>query len=77
MVAGAFRRFDHDHWFAPADDGRTAMRDAFDFDAPFWVLGRLAEMTVLTRYMRRLLADRNAVIKRVAESDAWREYLAS
>ncbi|HEX6806485.1 MAG TPA: SRPBCC family protein [Gemmatimonadaceae bacterium] len=77
MVAGAFRRFDHDHWFDPADGGGTLVRDVFDFDAPLALLGRIAEKTFLTRYMRRLLTDRNAVIQRAAESEAWREYLTS
>jgi ligand-binding SRPBCC domain-containing protein len=74
MVAGAFRRFDHDRWFEPDGDG-TIVRERFDFEAPLGVLGRLAERLVLTRYMTRLLADRNAVVKAVAESDAWRAYL--
>lgn len=77
MVAGAFRRFDHDHWFDAADGGRTKMRDVFDFEAPFGVLGRLAEMVFLTRYMRGLLEHRNTVIKHIAESDAWPEYSES
>lgn len=77
MVAGAFSRFDHDHWFDPADGGGTMVRDVFDFDAPLGMLGRIAEKAFLTRYMRRLLAERNVTIKRVAESDAWREYLPS
>lgn len=32
MVAGAFRRFDHDHWFDADGRGGTVMRDAFDVD---------------------------------------------
>lgn len=77
MVAGAFRRFDHDHWFAPDGEKDTLMRDVFDFEAPLGVLGRLAEAIFLTRYMRRLLEKRNAVVKHVAESEAWRAYLGS
>lgn len=76
MVAGAFRRFDHDHWFEPDARGGTVMRDVFDFDAPLGVLGRVAEAAFLTRYMRRLLVARNAVVQQVAESEAWRDYLS-
>lgn len=76
IVAGAFRRLDHDHWFTP-ERGGTVVRDVFDFEAPLGVLGWIAEAAFLTRYMRRLLANRNAVVKRVAESDEWRAYLAS
>jgi ligand-binding SRPBCC domain-containing protein len=75
MVRGAFRRFDHDHRFEAAPGG-TLLRDRFDYDAPLGPLGRLAEAAFLTAYMRRFLDGRNAVIKRVAESDEWREYLA-
>jgi ligand-binding SRPBCC domain-containing protein len=75
MVSGAFRRFDHDHWFEPDGAGGTVVRDVFDYEAPLGVLGRIAEAALLTRYMRRLLAERNAVVKRVAESDEWRRYL--
>lgn len=75
MVAGAFRRFDHDHWFDEVDARHTAMRDVFDYDAPLGALGRLANVLFLTSYMRRLLAERNAVVKRVAESDEWRSYV--
>lgn len=76
MMAGAFRQFDHDHWFEPDGAAGTIVRDVFDFAAPLGILGRLAEAAFLTRYMRRLLMERNAVIKHVAESDKWRAYLA-
>lgn len=74
MVSGAFRRFDHDHDFSTVPEG-TCMRDRFDFDAPFGILGRLAEVAVLTRYMRRFLRTRLDIVKQVAESDSWSSYL--
>lgn len=78
MVRGAFRRFDHDHFFEAAGDGVTVMRDVFDFDAPLGLLGRLAEILFLTRYMRRFLVLRNDTLKAVAESpDRWQRYLAA
>jgi hypothetical protein len=43
------------------------MTDEFDFTAPLGPLGRLANPLFLTRYMRRLLLERNAYLKRVAE----------
>lgn len=75
MVSGAFRRFDHDHLFEPDGRGGTIMRDVFDFTAPLGVLGRIAEVAFLTRYMRRLLEERNAIVKRIAESNDWQAYL--
>lgn len=74
MVRGAFRRFDHDHYFEPCAEG-TRMRDVFDYTSPLWILGRAADRLFLERYLRSFLAERNRVVKEVAESDAWRKYL--
>jgi ligand-binding SRPBCC domain-containing protein len=75
MVRGAFRRFDHDHYFEP-DGEFTIMRDRFDYTSPFGLLGRLADALFLKRYMTRFLEERNRVIREVAESEGWREYIA-
>ena len=76
MVRGAFAWMEHDHWLDATPDGGTVLRDDFRFAAPLGILGRIAEVLVLRRYMTRFLERRNAVIKRVAESrDAWREFL--
>ncbi len=76
MVRGAFRRFDHDHYFAAAGSDATVMRDVFDFDSPLGPLGQLANFLFLTRYMRKFLMIRNATLKAVAESsDRWQPYL--
>jgi ligand-binding SRPBCC domain-containing protein len=74
MVSGAFRGFDHDHHFDVHADG-TLMRDVFDYSAPLGPLGAIAESLFLTAYMRRFLDERCAVIKSVAESDAWTRYI--
>lgn len=77
MVRGAFAWMEHDHWFDATADGGTVLRDDFRFAAPLGVLGRAMEVLVLRRYMTRFLERRNAVIKRVAESDdEWRGFLA-
>lgn len=75
MVRGAFAWMEHDHWFDAADDGGTVLRDEFRFAAPLGILGRIVEVLVLRLYMRRFLERRNAVIKRVAESEEWRAFL--
>lgn len=72
---GAFAWFVHDHHFDPTADGETVLRDVFRLAAPLGPLGWIAERVVLRRYMTRFLEDRNAVIKRVAESEEWREFL--
>ena len=66
---------EHDHHFRQLPSGQTEMRDTFIVAAPLPVLGRLAEILFLREYMRKLLHERNAVIKRVAESSEWRQYL--
>jgi ligand-binding SRPBCC domain-containing protein len=74
MVRGAFAWMEHDHWFDEAEGG-TVLRDRFRFAAPLGPLGRIAETLVLGRYMTRFLETRNAVLKRIAESDEWRRYV--
>jgi ligand-binding SRPBCC domain-containing protein len=80
MVSGAFRRFDHDHYFEQADDTSgiyTRMRDVFDFTTPFGLVGKAADWLFLTRYMRALLQERNHVIRQAAESETlWKEYIS-
>lgn len=69
MVRGAFRRFRHEHQFLPTQVG-TEMIDVFDYTSPLGPLGSLADLLFLRRYMTRLLRDRNAYLKREAESAA-------
>jgi ligand-binding SRPBCC domain-containing protein len=77
MICGVFRSMRHDHFFRALSEGSIEMRDVFHFAAPIPVLGRLIEITVLRRYMQALLRERNAAIKQIAESPAWRRYLPS
>lgn len=69
MVAGDFERFRHEHVFAASPEG-TLMTDRFDFTSPYGILGRLADAILLRSYMRKLLATRNAHLKRAAEESA-------
>ena len=82
MVQGAFRFMRHDHFFrqvssdqTPLSSDKTEMQDVFCFAAPLSVLGRLAEIILLRRYMRALLRERNVVLKRISESSDWQKYL--
>ena len=76
MVQGIFRFMQHDHYFQSAAAETTVMRDVFCFAAPLPLLGRVAEILFLRRYMRGLLRERNAVIKQIAESASWQQYLS-
>jgi ligand-binding SRPBCC domain-containing protein len=75
MIRGIFRSMTHDHYFRKLSNRQTEMRDVFAFAAPLPVLCRIAEVTFLGRYMRKLLQERNEVIRRVAESGEWRRYV--
>lgn len=74
LVSGAFKRFDHDHFFEEKD-GETLMRDSFDYDSPYWFFGKIADWLFLKSYMRKLLENRNELIKKIAESNEWRKFL--
>jgi ligand-binding SRPBCC domain-containing protein len=66
QVRGPFRRFDHEHVFAP-DSGRTVMVDRVSFDAPAGVIGRVVERLVLGPYVERLIETRGQFLKTEAE----------
>ena len=74
LVRGVFRRFDHDHFFSQQGE-ITIMRDVFDFQSRLGILGHIADILVLTRYLRHFLITRNATIKEAAETDQWQRYL--
>jgi ligand-binding SRPBCC domain-containing protein len=74
QVKGAFQYIKHDHFFEEKD-GKTLMRDIFEFKAPLGILGRLAEWLFLTNYMKKFLIIRNNTIREYAETDLWRKVL--
>ena len=76
MIEGIFRLMKHDHFFRALSSGETEMKSVYCFAAPLPVLGRVAEIAFLGRYMQALLCERNAVVKEIAESSKWQEYLA-
>ena len=68
QVQGAFKRFDHDHYFEKVGGEKTVMKDVFDYTSPLGPLGVLADHLFLQSYMRAFLVKRNALIKNVAEA---------
>lgn len=68
MVQGAFTSFRHEHHFTNVDD-RTLMKDVFVFESPLGMLGRSVNWLILTRYMTKLLKERNRVIKEAVETN--------
>lgn len=74
MQKGAFKKFTHDHFFEETD-GKTLMRDVFEYTLPFWIFGKIADALFLEKYMTRILTERNLLIKDVAESEKWKNFL--
>jgi ligand-binding SRPBCC domain-containing protein len=65
MLQGAFKSFRHEHYFVTRGEG-TVMTDVFIYQSPLGILGKLADMLFLKRYMTQLLTSRNEVIKQHA-----------
>ena len=74
MISGAFRSMQHDHIFED-HGGNTVMVDRFEYISPLGLLGRIADLLFLERYMRSFIQKRNASLKRTAESMDWKQYL--
>jgi ligand-binding SRPBCC domain-containing protein len=75
MIEGAFKFMQHEHFFTAISESQTEMRDTFTFAAPLSVLGNIAEQLFLKRYMDRFLRQRNEIVKQVAESDRWQDFI--
>lgn len=67
MTKGAFKSFTHRHYFDSLGN-KTLMKDVFEFESPFGIIGKIFNIIFLKRYMTRLLINRNEVIKTYAES---------
>lgn len=74
QVEGDFREMKHEHYFKPCDNG-TILIDLFYFESPYGVFGEWFNSLYLTKYLRRLLEQRNKAIKEFAESDKWKKLL--
>jgi ligand-binding SRPBCC domain-containing protein len=74
MVSGDFRSFKHEHHFKAIENG-TLMIDYMHYETPYGFMGRVADRLILRRYIHRLLESRNAVIKKFAESELWRQVI--
>ena len=71
MVSGDFKSMKHEHHFKAVNNG-TLIIDLFSFEAPYGGLGKLFSRLYLTKYLRKLLEQRNKVIREHAESEKWK-----
>jgi ligand-binding SRPBCC domain-containing protein len=71
---GDFKMMKHEHHFKPCDNG-TIMIDLIEFEIPYGRVGKWFNALYLTKYMRRLIEQRNRTIKEFAESEKWKRLL--
>ena len=76
QVQGDFKMLKHEHHFKPCDNG-TILINLLHFESPYGMLGQWFNNLYLTRYMKRLLEQRNNAIKEFAESGKWKRLLAN
>ena len=73
MLEGRFRTFEHDHRFREIDGG-VLLEDEVRFTMPFGFPGKMVGQIVLVPHISRLLRERFAMLRGIAETEAWREY---
>jgi ligand-binding SRPBCC domain-containing protein len=76
MVIGDFKSMKHEHHFKQIENG-TLMIDILNFESPYGALGKISNKIFLTSYLKKLLEERNKVIKLYAESEKWKFVLNS
>lgn len=74
QATGDFKMMKHEHYFKPCDNG-TILIDIFQFESPYGILGQWFNSIYLTKYIRRLLEQKNRTIKEYAESGKWKKLL--
>ena len=75
MLDGRFKTFQHDHHLSERPHGITLLQDTLRFSLPFGWAGRTVARYVMVPHIQRLLRNRFARIKRLAEGEGWRGYL--
>ncbi len=68
MIEGDFALLEHDHYFI-SKDGGTEMKDVFLYKAPYSFFGKMISWLFLNRYLKKLLVQRNTIIKQEAENN--------
>ncbi len=74
MGRGRFKAFQHDHHFERVD-GETVMADEVRFSLPMGFAGQAVGMVIVVPHVRKLMRERFAMLKRIAEGDDWERYL--
>jgi ligand-binding SRPBCC domain-containing protein len=75
MGRGRFAAFQHDHHFMDTQGG-TLLEDELRFSMPLGWVGDVVGRVVMIPHIKGLLKRRFALLKRLAEGERWREYVA-
>lgn len=75
MVRGRFRKYQCDHLFVEID-GQTLVIDKLRFSMPLGWVGRKIAKKLVVPTITKLLRRRLEILRQVAESNQWRQYLA-
>lgn len=74
MIAGRFRTFEHDHRFTETPEG-TRLDDEVRFSMKLIWGGTLVGRAIVAPHIRGLMHRRFHLLKRLAETKEWRQYL--
>jgi ribosome-associated toxin RatA of RatAB toxin-antitoxin module len=67
QIKGPFKTMRHIHEFEQKEEC-TIMRDHFEFQVPYGILGKVLEAFILKAHMKKLLLKRNEYLKMLLES---------
>jgi len=76
MIAGRFAAFEHDHRFSAGGIGSVLLHDEVRFQMPYGAAGVMIGRSLVLPHVRKLLQHRFSLIKRLAEGEEWRQYIA-
>jgi ligand-binding SRPBCC domain-containing protein len=76
MIAGRFKSFEHDHHLTESAEG-TRLDDEVRFSMKLRWGGALTGRLIVAPHIRRLMRRRFHLLKRLAETDEWKQYLAA
>lgn len=74
QLEGDFKTMKHEHHFKPCENG-TIMIDLFYFEIPYGSFGKFFNRIYLTSYIKKMLEERNKMIREYAEGDKWKKIL--
>ncbi len=75
LRSGLFTHFGHVYTLEDLGGGQTRFTDTFSFQSPCGLLGAFVDRVVLRGRMKFVDEARACELKRLAESEEWKEYL--